>query len=685
MHLVIRPIKLLFFIVGLLLMTSARGQDTLRVTIPDLVFELYPAELEVPVYVDYSGDVAGLQFGLAYDTSLLRLDTVEFTIDGNLPFADYGEPVLGRIRIVYYSQDISTFDFNDDSVAMKLRFSVLDSIKAGFSPIDFTDDIGTIFVDDNAVPIPLIRTGGSVVTGLLSPQLSVGEPVANAATDEVCVSLRPVILPSVVGFDFGLEWDTTAFKLVGVNTLANPLSLQPAEISFSPTSFGLRRLPGTEPPTPTMGAESELMQLCFLGDSSTSYSALEYFSEDTSFVINTVDAGDLVSGGSFTGGYLAYEPGVDEDVRVRLATPDLSEVDPAHCLEVWLDSLPPVNRFSFELGWPDAEVRLADYRTLNDALAFDNYGTVVATDSGLMVSYQLPGDEVSERVERAPLLKFCLEGAPLLRCTGYNVSFRETEATPASFISRYPVLAEDKPLEYAVSDGTTGIPYVDTLRLSLSDTSLVLPENSVFSLILRADTEACLSHFNGTIFLPAQIAELVGVEVLNEDATIAVGFNDNELGAYHYNVNNITDATLTHLLPGELLKLNLRRVMTLDTITALLFAEDYIYYYGLYEVPLTPIKGRNGRVVFQAPLGTHSMNYAYESVALFPNPTLAEVYLGDDDWRGALLTLFNAKGQVVRSNEVFDRGFSLAGLPAGEYLIRLEKDGVFGMARVVKR
>lgn len=659
------------------------AQDTLRVTIPDLVFELYPAEVEVPVYVDFTGEVKGLQFSLGYDTSFLRLDTVEFSIDGNLPFAGYGEPVLGRIRIVYYTQDVSTFDFNDDSVAMKLKFSVLDSIKAGFSPIDFTDDIGTTFVDEDGVRIPVIRTGGSVVTGLLTPQLSIGTPVANAATDEVCVSLKPDILSSVTGFDFGLSWDTASFKLIQVNTLANPLNLVPEEISFSPTSFRLRRLPGADQPVSASATEGGLVEVCFLGQGSGSYSVLSYVAGDTAFIFRTEDAGEVIVEGSFVDGYLAYETTASEEVRLELRTPYFSDRDSAHCLEVYAANLPPVNHFTFELGWADAGVQLAAYTSLDETLRFDEYGTITASDTGMIVAYQLPGDDVSERIGFESLLKVCLEGPPLLRCTGYDVYLREAEGTPAAFTGRYPVLGEERPLEYAVSDGLTGIPFVDTFHLSLSDTSVLLTEDSLFTVVLTADTEVCLDTLNGFVFAPSIIAELVDYEVLNTAPSVDFVFGVDEWGDAKFIIDKVSEENYAYLPAGDLLKLVFRRILPIDTLPIGLSADGYIYEEGNFDWPWIPISTENGRVAFQDLVSTHSGGVPAEPVSFYPNPTDGEIYF-DHEWRGAKLTLFTALGAQLRSLKLKAQRLSLTQLPAGKYFFRLVKDGRHGWGTVIK-
>lgn len=672
---------LVIFIFSPILLQS---QDTLRVNIPDLAFNLYPTEVEVPVYIDYSGEVRGLQFALGYDTSFLRLDTLQFNINDTSPLAAYAEGTLGRIRILYTDLLGSNFNFVSDSVAMRLRFSVLDSIKSGFSPIEFIDDISTLFLDEDNNPITTIRTGGSVVTGALGPELSMAVPVFIESTEEVCVNLRSVLVPPVTGFDLGLAWDTSAFRLTRVNTLSNPLQLQTGEIISTPTSLRLLRQVGISPPTATLTEGAELLQVCFQGQSADSYSELDYVASDTAFALNTIDAGDVAASGNFTGSYLAYENSFLDTVRLRLRSSSRFVRDSTHCLEIWSENLPPLNRFSFELGWPDAEVALEQSISFGTELNFAEYGTVAASDSGLVVSYLLPENEISPRLRAVKLLKLCLAGPQLQRCTGYNVRLRETTVSPAEFTGRYTTLQEDRPLPYEIPAGRTGIPFVDTFRLSLTDTMIPRPEDSIFSVLLRAETEVCLNATDGSIYVPTILAEFIGQETLLVNPSVQLTFQRDTFGGYSFDLENLSTDEYGHLPPGDLMRLSFRRLLPLDTFPISLFMDSYIYEDEDFDFPWIPIENRNGRIIFETPVATQAEAFIRERLPLYPNPTTDRVNIDIVSWRGAEVSVFNTQGQLLRNGLLEHSGFSLKDLPSGTYFLIMAKDGRIGRASVIK-
>ena len=682
--------NILFIFSFLLLSTTLWSQDTLRITIPDIDISLEDEGeiVAVPVFIDYPSNVALFQLGMTWDAEELELDTLIF---GNLltsVFSSYNQTSESQLRAI---TNINSFPFQFSSSTP--AFTAYFRLKkfTGLVNIEFDPSFRMLFGQDNQIVIPHTTTNGTITYNDQQARTLFSTPTPLSDDGTICTGLFSRGMAPLLGFDFNVDWDTTAFRLVDVGYADNPLGLRDEELAWNPTSLRLARDTALRDTTPRLPYGLQLLELCFEPTTLNSTSFLRIGrSEDPVFHLVFEDS--LYSPAPynlFPGSlYLRGEQARDT-VKLTIGAPISTDIpDSLLCTTVRAQNYVDVSTFDFSASWPEGlTLSQISYPDGAPELA----GTALLAQSTTSARFGLNPDEPVNLTlsPGTPIVELCFSG-DFTPCGFYPIELAEQPAE-TGFERRVLDLPGGFPLSYALTSGYVHQEGGDALRLTLEHV-VSHPDSSLHRVRLSTTSDVCVDDVP---FLVSYDFSELG---LDEVALAPERTDDFRIrrrgspvaGAKGFTLERVAGAEINHLTPGEIATFTFTRRGAQDTVPVGLLHFDTDTIAVVREDGFTlgiPVVLTDGGIVFGIDTTTSTTYFNVPQnppLTVYPNPSSGNINLkGLRASERAMVWVYDRGGRLLRHLPNSGDRVNLSGLPAGVFWLRVEQGEFRWMEKVV--
>lgn len=665
-------------------------QDSVYVTIPDIHVSIEDEGeiIGVPVYVNYPSAMQGFQLGLKWDAEKLELDTLVFEETLFEVGSQYNQTSPSQLRALV-GLSIDSFVI-DENLPVLIAYYKLKKF-TGIVEIQFDPTFIIEFSDGDIEDIPFIINNGTITYNDQQARTLFSPPTDLSPEGTTCTGLYSRGTAPLLGFDFNVDWDTTAFRLVDVGYANNPLGLREDEVEMSATSLRLARDTTLRDTTPPLPYGVQLLELCFEPTSLTSTSYLR-IGRRVDPIFHLVFEDSLYSPAPynlFPGSlYLRGEQARDT-VKLKVGAPISTDIpDSLLCTTIRAENYIDVSGFDFTVNWPEGLNRSQiNYPSDEPGLS----GTSLLAQSETSARFGLNPDEPINLTlaPGTPLVELCFVGefAP---CDFFPIELAE-QPDETHFDRRLLDLPGGLPLSYELTSGYVHQEGGDALRAEL-ETVYSDPDSTLHLIRMSTTSDVCITDFP---FLVQYDFSEIGFE----DVELAPGREDDfrirrrgspVAGAKGFVLERVPGSSVIRITPGEIAIFTFTRRGTLDTVPIGLLSYDTDTISIAREDGLVlgiPVLLTGGGIIFglDTITGTRDFNAPENPpLSVFPNPTSGFINLnglpGSDD---VFIWVYDQSGRLLRQFSRHGHRVDLSGLPAGVFLLRVEQGEFRWVEKVV--
>jgi hypothetical protein len=495
----------------------------------------------------------------------------------------------------------------------------------------------------------------------------------------------------LLGFDFSVDWDTTAFRLVDVGYADNPLGLRDEEVSWSPTSLRLARDTALQDTTPPLPYGLQLLELCFEPTSLNSTSFLRIGRREDP-IFHLVFEDSLYSPAPynlFPGSlYLRGEQARDT-VKLAIGAPISTDIpDTLLCTTVRAQNYVDVSSFDFSASWPEG-LTLARINYPDSAPALT--GTTLLAQSETSARFGLnPEEPVNLTLEAGtPIVELCFSGdfAP---CDFYPIELAE-QPTESGFERQVLDLPGGFPLAYALTSGYVHQEGGEALRLELENV-VSHPDSSVHRIRLSTTSDVCVTDVPFLVSYDFSELGFEEVELAPErEGDFRIRRRGSPVaGAKGFGLERAPGSDIIRITPGEIATFTFTRRGTQDTVPLGLLHYETDTIAVVREDGITlgvPVFLTGGGIVFGIDTTTSTTYFNAPQnppLTVYPNPTSGRINLkGLRGTERVTVWVYERSGRLLR--HVLNSGdrVNLSGLPAGVIWLRIEQGDFRWMEKVI--
>ncbi|WP_222707016.1 T9SS type A sorting domain-containing protein [Neolewinella aurantiaca] len=600
----------------------------------------------------------------------------------------YNQTSPSQLRIIA-SSDLLPFNFTESSPALFVYFKLKKF--TGFIDINFDPNFRIELSRDDHTTIPHTTSNGSITYNDQQARTLFSPPTDLSPEGTTCTGLYSRGTAPLLGFDFNVDWDTTAFRLVDVGYADNPLGLRESEVAMTPTSLHLARDTSLRDTTPRLPYGVQLLELCFEPTALTSTSYLR-IGRTVDPVFHLVFEDSLYSPAPynlFPGSlYLRGEQARDT-VKLEVGPPVSTNIsDTLLCTSVRAKNYIDVSAFDFSVSWPeDLALAQVHYPDNEQGLV----GTSLLAQSETSARFGLSPDEpVNFSLEPGtPLVELCFTG-DFTPCDFYPIELAE-QPDETHFDRRLLDLPGGLPLSYKLTSGYVYQEGGDALRIEL-ETVHSDPDSSLHHVRMSTTSDVCTTDFPFLVQYDFSELGFDDVELAPErEGEFRIRRRGSPIaGAKGFALEREPGASGIRITPGEIATFTFTRRGTLDTVPIGLLPYETDTITVTREDGVTigiPVFLTDGSIIFGLDMitGTRYFNSPQNPpLTVYPNPTSGIVNIeGLRVGSPVSVWIYDRSGSLLRRIQNPDDQVDLSGLPAGIFWLRVEQEGVRWMEKVI--